>query len=68
MVILIYTIIVIVLIIPLILSIAILLKSVSFLISIIRKFKANFISCDTSEKLSDSEIVQDNEVKEMESV
>jgi len=66
MVILIYTIIVIVLLIPLILSIAILLKSVSFLISVIRKFKTNFISCDISEKLSDSEIVQDNEVKEME--
>lgn len=68
MVILIYTIIVIVLLIPLVFSIAILLKSVSFLISVIRKFKTNFISCDTSEKLSDSEVVQDNEVKEMESV
>ena len=56
------------LLIPLVFSIAILLKSVSFLISVIRKFKTNFISCDTSEKLSDSEVVQDNEVKEMESV
>ena len=62
MVILIYTIVVIILLIPLVLSIAILLKSIMFLNSTIKKCKVKFIS----EPIENQDNVDD--IKEMESI